>query len=172
MKRPREARESKRKEEWLIRLAMLSHETALHPDDADSFSRRAEHYVQESQWDLALSDFSRALQLEPESGEAKLGRAKAWIKQGKFRKAVDDCNSALQHSARKEIYTVRGDAHFKLREYDRAIADYEQAMSFSSSFAQAYWRRAQKRKAAGDDAAAAEDRQRAIALDPSLAQPR
>ena len=67
---------------------------------------------------------------------------------------------------------MRGDAHFELQDYDQAIVDYERAMNFSSNFAQAYWLRAQERKASGDDAAAAEDRQRALALDPSLAQPR
>ena len=52
-------------------------------------------------------------------------------------KALADYKSALMHSSHKEIYSVRGDAHFELHDYDQAIADYERAMSFSSSFAQA-----------------------------------
>lgn len=172
MQRPDEARASLRKVEWLKQLMPSDRKVARRPDDADVYRRRADHYAQGEQWDRAVSDFNKAIQIDPQSYEAPLGRAKVRLKQGEFRKAVADCNKALRHSSAKEIYSVRGDAHFELDDYDSAISDYNRAMLFGPTIARAYRLRSQARRAAGDSEAAREDLQRAIALDPDGEQPR
>ncbi len=172
MQRPDEARASLRKVEWLKQLMPLDRKVARRPDDADVYKRRADHYAQDGQWDQAVADLNKAIQIDPQSSEAHLGRAKVRLRQGEFRRAVDDCNKALRHSSAKEIYSVRGDAHFELGDYDSAIADYNRAMLFGPTIARAYRLRAQARKTAGDDAAARDDLQHAIALDPEVKQPR
>ena len=63
------------------------------------------------------------------------------------------------------LYNYRGNAYAKMMEYDKAIADYSEAIHFDPNFATAYRNRANAFALQGDAAQATADREKAAALE-------
>ena len=59
----------------------------------------------------------------------------------------------------------RGNAYFDRQQYERAIGDFSGAIELDGSFALAYFNRGLAQERLGDNAAAAADYRRAVALD-------
>jgi tetratricopeptide (TPR) repeat protein len=99
---------------------------------------RGEFLVEDGQIENALENFERALQLDPKQWRGLVGRARIWIRRGEFQKAVDDATAALALEAREDAFAVRGDAYFKLRQYAKAVADYDASQRIDSEVGEAW----------------------------------
>ena len=79
----------------------------------------------------ALEDFDAALKIMPNVPYALTNRAFVYIGQGKFDEAIQDLNKAIEQfppvaSARARHF--RGLAYFKLKDYDKAMSDLNDAV--------------------------------------------
>jgi tetratricopeptide (TPR) repeat protein len=73
----------------------------------------------------------------------------------------------LDAIARSLAHFTRGDAHFDLQNYERAVADYDEAVQLNPEFAAAYRNRGEAYLRLGQFDRAVADQTRAVHLDPS-----
>lgn len=92
---------------------------------------KASELVAKRKFKLAISEYSLALKETPDDINAYDGRASAYIMIGKPAKAVDDETKSLSIKKGYLAYLNRGSAYVELRDYDKAIADFEEARSLS-----------------------------------------
>ncbi len=166
--REEEAQADAAKVAWLGRLNELNRTVAQKPKDPNQYVQLAEHLISGGEQNVGLASFETAMKVQPAYGKAYSSRAAYWLTQNELDKAIADCNRAEQVEPHFEAYSVRGDAYFLKREFDKALADYQKAKRLDVQVAKAYLHRAKQRDAAGREADAAKDRERAYAIEPSL----
>lgn len=149
-----EATEDAQRIQWINELAKLTQTAAARPGDPQNWLRRAEHLIKGGEFKGAVQDYSRVLALAPGNTAALNGRARAYLKTGNHKSAIADCDESIISDSSSTAYSVRGDAWFALKQYDRAVQDFESARRFDSVVAEAYRQCAAQHKAAGDTAAA------------------
>lgn len=163
-----EAQADAAKVAWLGKLNELNRTVAQSPKDPDQYVQLAEHLISGGEPKVALASLETAMKVQPDYGKAYSSRAAYWLTQNELDKAINDCDRALSVEPHFEAYSVRGDAYFLKRDFDRAIADYQKAKRMDSQVAKAFLHRAKQRAANGRDADAAKDRERAYAIEPSF----
>jgi tetratricopeptide (TPR) repeat protein len=105
------------------------------------------------------------------SGEADLARGRALMREGKFREAMPVLNRAVEADAgNADAFSMRGVAHFELKEYANAGLDYEQAIKLKPDYYRPYYNRALLRTAQNDLSGALADYSTAIRLAPDSAE--
>ena len=84
----------------------------------------------------AFSDYKKLLELNPESQGALSHMAMISVINGDYKRGLEACNRAfrlLEATGKKHLgglfYNYRGQCYFELREYGKAIPDFEKAMS-------------------------------------------
>ncbi len=115
---------------WMERLAQVNRRVSASPSDASTWMERADHLRAGREFDAALADVERAKQLfggKPEASDAQTLRARILLEQGHADQAIEAANVALKTGHNEQAYSVRGDAHFHLKQYEAAVADYKQA---------------------------------------------
>lgn len=86
---------------------------------------------------------------------------------------ISGCTAIIQskEKSQKEVSTAfnnRGNAYYDKKYYDRAIADYSEALRLDPQFALAFYNRSLAYRDKGDNDRAIDDYIQAILLDPSL----
>jgi tetratricopeptide (TPR) repeat protein len=86
---------------------------------------------------------------------------------------ISGCTAVIQskEKSQKEVSTAlnnRGNAYYDKKDYDRAIADYSEALRLDPQFALAFYNRSLAYRDKGDKDRAIDDYVQAILLDPSL----
>ena len=112
---------------------------------------RGEAYTQTSDFDRAISDFGQALRMNPRDSSALDGRGVAYLDQGKSNLARELAPSAALPWAN------RGYDFSAKRQWDSAIADFDDALSRSSDYGFALQGRADAERGKGDAKAAIKD---------------
>ena len=79
-------------------------------------------------YEQAVNDYSEVLRLTPEYALAYQNRAAIFVQMGDNNKAIEDYTALLRFAADSNTYKLRGDAHFKNKNYNPAIADYSEAI--------------------------------------------
>ncbi len=80
-------------------------------------------------WDEMIADCDKALARNAEDVSALIRRAGAFLNKNDHQWAMDDYSAAIAIVPDKpEAYRGRARAHFNLREFDSAIADYDAAL--------------------------------------------
>jgi tetratricopeptide (TPR) repeat protein len=118
----------------------------------------------------AIADQTIALQLNPKLPAAWNGRGCAYQRRGQYHQAVADLNEALRLERNDIVYiTNRAYSYLFLAEYEKALEDFKKAAQMQSENGQ--WLRmcAAIRARLGDPDGAAKDRERAVKIDPQLA---
>jgi tetratricopeptide (TPR) repeat protein len=86
---------------------------------------------------------------------------------------ISGCTAIIQTNGKspKDLSTAfnnRGNAYYDKKDYDRAIADYSEALRLDPGFALAFYNRSCAYRDKGDNDRAVDDYVQAILLDPSL----
>lgn len=115
------------------------------PSYVTAYANRGLSYAMQKDYDEALRDFDRAIALDPGYMQAYYFRAFTHQKAGRFRSAVNDFSTALTMTTDEgetaTIYYNRGRAYRELRQFDEALADYDQAIDRNPDFTRAYFSR-------------------------------
>jgi len=106
----------------------------LTPGDVSLYTARGQDYQMDGQYDRAIADFDAALKLN-NSPIVLVQRASSRVAKGDYDGAVADDTAALALGGKDggldgwEIYNERGYAQFLAARYDRAAADFAQALT-------------------------------------------
>lgn len=128
-------------------------------DNKFAYSVRASLYMKLKQNDKALADFDAMLKTFSDSDGIRQRRLDLEVAMGRFKQAEEDANYLIKDNPEDAtIYKVRGDVSIKLKNTDKAIADYSKAIELEPSFVKAYEARANAYLAAGKTEMAVKDR--------------
>ena len=113
---------------------------------ATKYTNRGAEWNNKQDYDWAIADLDRALKLDKKSSDALYNRCVSYNGKEDFDRAIADCSAAirlgadpsvlsatgseqlsLDHST-SDYFSARGFAYHGKKDYDRAIADYNQAI--------------------------------------------
>ena len=104
-----------------------------HPDYESGHRILGDSYLRLKNYKKAIEAFENALQLQSDHYISYFGLALAFYNSGQFRNAVSILlkGEAQAGSPREQyqLYQTRGSAYYNIREFDRAIADLQTAIS-------------------------------------------
>ncbi|RTL96509.1 MAG: tetratricopeptide repeat protein [Hyphomicrobiales bacterium] len=112
----------------------------------------------------AIADFDQALKLDPGNGDYTVARKAAVAAKGENDAAMAE---AAPDPVALAAALERGDAFYKKRKYDRAVAAYSRAVALAPNEPSTYSARARARLQKGDYDGALADVNRALEIDPS-----
>ncbi|MCB9569340.1 MAG: tetratricopeptide repeat protein [Myxococcales bacterium] len=117
------------------------------PASADALVKRGEAALKSGKRSSAKRLFEEALTIEPQNAGAMMGLSNLSFDAGNYPSAERWARQAVQIAPRNADYRVRlGDAYFKLKQFDRARAQYERAEKMGHPFAKARLSRLPKGK--------------------------
>lgn len=104
----------------------------LNPYDGETYRYRGDLYL-DSDYDKALADFTQAILLNPQDSEAYHHRSGAYrLKGGQTGEyddqALADNSEAIRIEPKWYFYITRAQLYQKNGAYDRAVADYDEAL--------------------------------------------
>jgi tetratricopeptide (TPR) repeat protein len=131
---------------------------------------RGNVYLNLQQSEQALADFNAALALAPDNLPALLGRANAEYARKALAESLHDYTQVIERDPKNvAAYFKRGNVHYDLKEFAASFTDYSDALKLDPQQAVVLYNRALAAGRLGRRNDAAEDRRRALLLDPSLA---
>jgi len=146
-------------------IAHFDRAIGISPDLAEVYLNRAvaEHDI--GQRPAALADLDKALDLDPNLTRAYNERGQIHLENGALRSAIEDFSRSLKVKPTLEGYYQRGQAYEALLQHDKAIADYDAAISEFREAPYAYRARASAKRNVGDREGANLDEQAADRLE-------
>jgi tetratricopeptide (TPR) repeat protein len=145
----------------------------------DSLARmgRAMLYLKSKDYPAAITDADEILRNDPHYADAYRIKALADCGAGHMKECIDDASSYLAITetdksatrGRAEIFATRGFAYLKVKKYEQAISDYNNAITSNSASSKLYASRAVAFTKLKQWDSALEDARMAIKLDPSNA---
>lgn len=114
------------------------------------YGARAYEYRQKHDYDRALADYNEAIRLFPNVVESLDARATMLAEKGNYRAAISDYTAALKLPRSGYVSVNRGDAYLRLKEYDKALADYRQGSNLDPRDPTDFGRRCFARAVVGD----------------------
>ena len=102
----------------------------LNPEDSGCLAARGEAFRRLGLAERAISDYSQAITLEPGNRQYQCARGDELYSQGKYEAAIQDYTSVLaaKPDLSGELYSQRGQAHLRLRNYREAVSDLAKAI--------------------------------------------
>jgi tetratricopeptide (TPR) repeat protein/serine/threonine protein kinase len=150
----------------------LNAAVALKTDDARAHLHRGRTHRALDQENLALADFSTAIRLDPADAEALRSRAELYFDQRRWNLCVNDLTAALSLREDADTYRHRGEAHYRMKEYVAAVADFHHAIKLDPNDASAIDGLGLVLSAQGQYREAIDQYRRAIELDAKNTAPR
>lgn len=119
----------------------------------------------------AIAEYTNAIKINPRRGGLYLQRGLTYLELENCSSALDDLNKAyeLDKGNKLAILVCRGRAFAGLAQYDRSLADLDEAILEDPKFVLAYISRAEAYLSKGDDEKALADLEQALSLDPKQA---
>jgi tetratricopeptide (TPR) repeat protein len=150
------------------------------PDYVVAYYNRGSAYHHIGALDSAITDFARVLELDPEQVAAYRQRGLIYARKGNYERAIQDYDAALallsegrdEHAKSSTLGAIvydRANAHFRLRSYEQALADYTTALEHARDHVEAYLNRGLTYSALGNYPEALRDFNQAIVLAPHQA---
>jgi len=142
---------------------------ALAPS-AIAYVDRGGAYSRLQQPEKALADFDAALKIDPNNLDALLGRADANYAQKKLDDSLNDYTLVINADPKNATaYFKRGNIRLDSLEFAKACSDYSDSLKLDPNQPVALYNKSIAEARLGRRQDSAEDRRRALALDPSLA---
>ena len=144
---------------------------ALDPGQSDSFMNRGTARERNGEYLRATEDYSSAIELAPRQAGTWGGRCWSRAVVGTaLESALADCERAVElDKADANHLNSRGFVHFRLRQFDLAIRDYDAAIAAEPKVASSFYVRGLAKAQQGDRRGADADLAAATALDPDVA---
>jgi tetratricopeptide (TPR) repeat protein len=123
--------------------AIADHSEAirLKPNDVDSYYNRGYTYSHKGDHERAIADYTTGIELD--ANNSRLWGQRCWSRAiigRQLQEAIDDCNRANSLSPRiPQIFAYRGLAYSKLGQFDKALADYDAALTATKNPNNADW---------------------------------
>jgi TonB family protein len=106
---------------------------ALKPDFGWAYSMRALGHMGLRDTDAALADAAKAIALDPKSPDAYYTRVLILFAARRIEEALPDLDKLLAMAGDNVLYrAMRGDAYDYLKQYDRALAEYDAALAIKA----------------------------------------
>jgi tetratricopeptide (TPR) repeat protein len=138
----------------------------LDPRDEAIYLSRATVWVRKKDWQAVMAECETALRLNPASLSAFNLRCVAKFALGDHQGALADANQALQRGNWVSALCNRASIYAALRDYDRALGDFDEAIRLDPRTVDAWVGRAEVWKLKNDHQRAMADLARAISLKP------
>lgn len=137
----------------------------LNPDNPRTYAITGWVYNGQKRFHEAITEFSRAIGFGQNDVWAYQGRAFAYMSLGNFEDVVKDCETIVSLQPNdKDFYVHLGDAAKELRQYDKAMNAYTNAINLDSTFAIGYYGRGLVKEAQHDIPGALNDWEIAVRL--------
>jgi tetratricopeptide (TPR) repeat protein/serine/threonine protein kinase len=104
----------------------------LDPKNVKAYVYRGKAYYRVGQYELAISDYSKAIELDPKNYIVYNDRCVAYIEIEEYNRAISDCTKALKLHPNKSTYFYRGFAYYKLKQYELASLDFNEACNMGN----------------------------------------
>jgi tetratricopeptide (TPR) repeat protein len=159
------------KRDWDKALADYSAAIRLDPKHPYGYNNRGIVHRVKGNFESALADFSEAIKLDPKHARALSNRC--WTQAiigAELKRALADCNESLRLNNKDDnTFDSRGFTYLKLGDWERAIADYDKALSFYRRRAWSLYGRGWAKLKKGDKSGEA-DIAAAKAITPDIAE--
>jgi tetratricopeptide (TPR) repeat protein len=129
----------------------------LDPKNTYAYSNRAVAYQAKADYAHAIADNDELLRLEPTDAAAWNERCWNRALARQFEQALPDCNESLRLKPDANTFDSRGFVYLQLGAYDKAIADYDEALQLDPKFATSLYGRGTAKQRKGDAAGANAD---------------
>ncbi len=128
---------------------------------------------QQGQYEQAILTFDDAININPQAFDAIYYRGIAKVILRKPLEAIFDFNAVIDRFPNmkgiEEAYQHRGVSYYFLKNHDKALADFEKAISINANYAEPYHGRANIFSDKGENEKALADYAKAVQLKPNLA---
>jgi tetratricopeptide (TPR) repeat protein len=149
---------------------LLWQDTALKsPNKVRAHFQLAFAYFDQRRYDLAVAEFEKTASREPPTADLLVDWGLAYDGLNRPDKALEKFRQAAAIQPTAHIYTQIGYIFAKRSQWNEAMEAFDAAQKLDASFAYTYMYKGQVHLATGRPAAAVNEFQRALALDPSLA---
>ena len=98
------------------------------PQDMDALDGRGRAYAGKQDYDRAIADFDAEIKLDPGNADALGARADSLYRKADFAGAIAGYSALMKLLPNYAAYINRGNAYLVRKEFDRAIADYCEAL--------------------------------------------
>ena len=141
-----------------IALGDMNDAIRLNPNESVWFNHRGILWKNKKDYDKVIADYSEAIRLNPKNGAAYHNRGSAWSAKKDYDKAISDYDEALKHTdpnekvgvlsgsditggdstamvnSRAVTLSSHGRVWRDMGDYDKAIADYEEAIRLDPKY--------------------------------------
>jgi tetratricopeptide (TPR) repeat protein len=122
-------------------IADQSEAIRLDPKDADAYYNRGYSYSHKGDHERAVADYTAGIELD--ANKSRLWGQRCWSRAmiGKqLQEALEDCNKARSLNPQiPQILAYRGLVYLKLEQFDKALADYDAALTLTKNPDNADW---------------------------------
>ena len=153
--------------QYSVAIDDLNNALAIAPNDQGLLLTRGTTQIITQNYGGALADLDKLVGLAPNSPTAYAERGHVRALMGSFPEAMTDFAKAIEFDPKnRDAFIYRAETHLLSNEFDLGLPDTERALKIDQKHAAAYSVRARLEEALGQKPEAADDFQRAAALDP------
>jgi tetratricopeptide (TPR) repeat protein len=137
----------------------------LRPQGTEAFVERATARLNQEDYPGVIADCGEALKRDSRIALGYSLRARALRQTGSPERALEDLNRAVELAPDQSNYFQRAATYQVLGQHKLALADLDEVIALKPDGPQAYFARAQSRRATGDVAGANQDHKQGLLLD-------
>jgi tetratricopeptide (TPR) repeat protein len=133
-------------------------------ESASAYLQRGNAYKNLGRFDQAVVDWSRSIELDPNQADAFTARGTYYQSKNDTAKALADFERSLLLNPTVDGYFQRGQVYAALKQFDKAIQDYDRAIAERRDAPWVYLARSIAKRALGDEDGYRQDQERAAQL--------